>query len=301
MFKSFNSCLLTLLSSILIATGAQAQGNFDKVEIKTFTVADNIYMLEGAGGNIGVFIGDDGTFLIDDQYAPLTDKIIAAIGKLTDQPIQFLVNTHWHGDHTGGNENLGDRGVLIAAHDNVFKRMSEAQYNPLFKATTPPAAKNAQPKISFSDNMSFHINGEHLKVLHVANAHTDGDSMVQFSKSNVIHTGDVFFSGAYPFIDTASGGSVMGYIAAVEKLLSLVDGKTKIIPGHGPLSSKKELQAYYLVLTTARDRIQKLIDDGKSLEEVQALKPLAEYDESYGHGFIKAPMFLTIVYNDLNG
>jgi len=207
-------------------------------------VADNIYMLTGNGGNIGLFLGNDGTFIVDDQFAPLTDKILAVIKSVGGDIPRFLLNTHFHGDHTGGNENLGKAGTLIVSHDNVRERLVNGSYIDAFGMNAPPADKAALPVITFSKDMHFHINDESVRAIHVASAHTDGDSFIHFEKANVVHAGDVFFNGFYPFIDVDNGGSVRGTIEAVDVILAMTDSKSKIIPGHGPLGDRAQLQAY---------------------------------------------------------
>jgi cyclase len=294
--------LMFLLISIFFASisniHAADNDKFKDVVIKTIEVRDGIYMLMGAGGNIGVSVGEDGVFLIDDQFAPLTEKITAAVAKLSDMPIKFLINTHWHGDHTGGNENLGKENVLIVAHDNVHARMSVDTLN-AFGSTTPASPKAALPVITFNDTVTFRLNGHEIRAFHQSNAHTDGDSIIQFKEANVLHMGDVFFNGFYPFIDTSSEGSIDGVIRTVEHILGMVNDKTKIIPGHGQLADKKALKKYLEIMTTIRSRMQKLIDDGKTIDEIVAMKPYADYDESLGGGFMKPERFMRIVYDSL--
>ena len=286
--------------SILVLPGTQAQEDkFAGVEIKTHQVVPGIYMLVGKGGNIGVSAGADGVFMIDDQFAPLTDRITAAVAALSDQPIRFLVNTHWHGDHTGGNENLGNQGVLIVAHDNVYVRMSGDTEIAAFNTVVPASPKVALPVITFNDNVTFRLNGEEISVVHYRNSHTDGDSVIHFRNANVIHTGDIWFNGFYPFIDVSSAGSIDGIISSVKTLLGLADDNTRIIPGHGPLSDKQGLQGYLEMLETVRDRMNKLIAEGISLEEIIELKPNADYDAALGNGFINPEQFLRILYSDL--
>jgi len=289
--------VLTVLFLVFVAATATAQVKADEVEIKTYeVVAGKIYMLEGQGGNLGVSIGEDGVFLIDDQYAPLTEKIVAAIAKLSDKPIRFVLNTHWHGDHTGGNENLGKAGTLIVAHDNVRVRMSSEQFIAAFNSKTPPSPKDALPVVTFNDAVTFHFNGDEIHAFHVAPAHTDGDSIVHFRKADVLHMGDVFFNTIYPFIDTGAGGSIDGMIAAVERTLPLIDEKAKLIPGHGPVGDKASLTAYLEMLRGVRDAIAPLVAAGKSVEEVVAAKPTAPFDEKWGQGFLNADVFTKIVY-----
>lgn len=270
------------------------------VAIKTVPVAGSVSMLEGQGGNLGVSAGPDGLFMIDDQYAVMTDNIKKALAAIGQQPLRFIVNTHWHGDHTGGNENFGKTGAVIVAHDNVRKRMSTEQFMKAFSKTVPPSPAIALPVVTFADAVTFHLNGDDISVFHVAPAHTDGDSVVIFKKANVIHTGDVFFNGIYPFIDVSSGGSINGTIEAAERIVNLADEKTKIIPGHGPLADKAALKVYRDMLATVRDRVTAAIKDGKTLEQVQMMKPTADLDAVWGKGFLKPEQFVMIVYSSLD-
>ncbi len=273
--------------------------DFDKVEIETIPVAENIYMLTGEGGNIGVSVGEDGVLLIDDQFAPLTEKIEAAVNEISDGEIQFLLNTHWHYDHTGGNENLGDAGVVIVAHDEVYTRMSTEQFIEAFQRSVPASPSAALPKITFNDSTTFHFNDRTIHGFHVESAHTDGDTVIHFPEADVIHTGDVYFNGLYPFIDTSSGGSIAGMIEATEKVLALAGDETKIIPGHGALSNRAELENYRQMLVNVKARTEKAIAQDNSLEEFIASKPTSDYDADWGGGFLKPEQFLTIVYEDL--
>lgn len=292
--------LRTLLLASCVALPLLARaGDPPPVEIKTAAVAGSVAMLEGAGGNIGVSSGPDGQFMIDDQYAGMTENIRKALAALGQQPLRFLVNTHWHGDHTGGNEGFGKSGAVIVAQDNVRKRMSTEQFIKLFDMHTPPAPAIALPVITFSESVSFHLNGDDIDVIHVAPAHTDGDSIVWFHKANVIHAGDTFFNGIYPFIDVASGGSINGQIAAAERVLGLSDEHTKIIPGHGPLADRAALRAYRDMLAKVRDRVAPLAKAGKTLDQVLAAKPTAEFDATWGKGFLKPEQFVAIVYSSL--
>ena len=290
---------LTFTFSLLLSATAWSNDHWDSVQITTVPVADGLYMLMGEGGNIGVSVGDDGTFIIDDQYAQLTDKISAALMALSGAKPRFLVNTHWHGDHAGGNENFGNAGTVIIAHENVRASLLVESSIPLFKMTKPPSPKAALPLITFKDQMSLHLNGDDLRLIHVANAHTDGDAIIHFSKANVIHTGDVFFNGFYPFIDTNSGGSIAGMIAGSKAALDLADDDTRIIPGHGPLANKAELQAYHDMLVQAEAAILSLVEAGKTVDEVIAAKPTAELDAEWGDGFMAADLWVRIVYNGM--
>jgi len=239
----------------------------NKADVKTIKVSKSIYMLQGQGGNIGVCVGEDGVFLIDDQFAETTPKIVATIKKISDKPIKFLLNTHWHGDHTGGNVNMGNNGVIIVAQNNVRVRLSNNQmHRGKLKKALPKAGL---PIITFTENIHFYFNDNTINVFHVHHAHTDGDAVVYFPDENVIHTGDIYFQGKYPFIDLETGGSVQGTIDAVNKILLLTDENTKIIPGHKNLSNKKELLAYRDMLVTIKDTVKKKIEEGKTKEEIK--------------------------------
>ena len=242
-------------------------------------------------------VGQDGTFLIDDQYAPLTDRILEAISAVTDKPVRFLVNTHWHYDHTGGNENIGKGGTIIVAHDNVRKRLAKGQFMKAFNANIPPAPPKALPVITFDDSVTFHWNNETLQVVHSQPAHTDGDAVIYFERANVAHVGDLFFNGFYPFIDAGSGGSLEGLIEGVDEVLGRIDDNTKVIPGHGPLGSKADLKAYRDMLATVHGRMTELIKEGKNIDEIVAAKPTADYDEKWGGGFLKPDPWVKIVHS----
>ncbi len=293
-FRRFAAVLFA--AALVAAATAQPSTN---VDIKAVAVAPNIFMLQGAGGNIGLCIGDDGAFLIDDQYAPMTEKILAAVKAKSDKPIRFVVNTHWHGDHTGGNENLGKAGAIIVAHENVRNRMSEEQFLEAFDQKVPPAPPAALPVITFTDSITLHWNGEEIRVQHLEPAHTDGDSIIHFVKADVLHMGDCYFNGMYPFIDVSTGGSIDGMIRAVDEGLKIGGDRTKIIPGHGPPSGVAELKEFRDMLATARDSIQKLVDAGKSREETIAAKPTAELDRKWGQGFMKPDVWVGIVYDGM--
>jgi glyoxylase-like metal-dependent hydrolase (beta-lactamase superfamily II) len=287
------------VSVVLAGVAAAQEPDWSKVEVKVVPVAGGVSMLVGQGGNIGVTTGKDGTFLIDDEFAPLLPKIKAAVKTLGDQPIRFVVNTHFHGDHTGSNAPLGESGVVIVAQDNVRKRLGLERIHPSTKEKTPPAPPAALPLITFAESVSFHLNGDDLDVLHVASAHTDGDAIIKFRKANVIHMGDTFFNGFYPFIDIDSGGSVDGAVAAADRGLSLSDAGTKIIPGHGPLGTQADLQAYRDMLAGIRDRVKALVAQGKTLQQVLAAKPSAQWDAKWGKGFLNPDGFVSAVHRSL--
>jgi len=290
--------ILAVLALALFAAPAPRAQDFSKVEIKTEKLAPNVSVLFGAGGNIGVFTAPDGVLLIDDQFAPLTPKIQAAVKALSAQPIKFVLNTHWHGDHAGGNETLANAGAVIFAQDNARKRLTEGQVNKLFARTVPPATGAALPIITFERDMTFHLGDETIHALHVEHAHTDGDVIVRFEKANVIHMGDTFFNQMYPIIDIESGGSLDGMIAASERGLSMIDVATKVVPGHGPMGDRKALEDYHAMLVGVRDAVKPLVAQGKTLAEVQAAKPTAPWDAQWGGGFLKPDRFVEIVFND---
>ena len=285
--------LISIASLLVVAPFASAQ---EDVKINATELTKNIHMLTGQGGNLGVFTGADGTFVIDDQFAPLSEKILEAIKSIGGNTPKFLLNTHFHGDHTGGNENFGKKGTIIVSHDNVRKRLVNGSFIAAFGMKAPPASIHALPAITFSDNMHFHINGDSVKAVHVANAHTDGDSFIHFKKANVIHAGDIFFNGFYPFIDAAHGGSLKGMIDAADAILSLSNASTKIIPGHGPLGDKAQLQAYRDMLSTAYVRLLKLKNEGVSAEDAVAKAPLADLEAKWGGGIFIGEKWIEIVY-----
>ncbi len=291
-----------LLATSLTLAGwniAVAKDGFSDVEITPIKAGDGVYMLTGQGGNLGVSVGDDGVFLIDDQFAPLTGKILAAIATLSDKPVRFVLNTHWHPDHSGGNENLGKAGATLLAHDNVRKRLSVNSFIEMFQMNAPALSKTGLPVITFNDAITFHMNDNEIRAWHVEHAHTDGDSMVYFRQANVIHMGDTYFAGMYPFIDTGSGGSADGCLRAINQVLDIANDKTVIIPGHGPISNRQELLAYRDMLAAVTGKIRKLLGENATLEEVHAAWPTADYDENYGGGTITSGKFVDMLYEDL--
>jgi cyclase len=286
-----------ILILVTISTFSIAQ-DFEKVQIQTIEVADGVYMLRGAGGNIGISAGEDGILMIDTQFAELMKKIKSAIAEINRGPIRIVLNTHWHYDHTYGNEPLGKSGALIMAHENARMRMKSEQTFPDFDMDIPVFPDAALPLVTFNDSLTLHFNGDEIQVIHIENAHSDGDIVIYFRKANVMQTGDIYFSVLYPFIDVSHGGSIDGVIAAADKILGIVDENTKIIPGHGPLSNREGLKKYRDMLITLRDRIQSQIEEGKTLEEVIASNPTADFDKIKAQS-VPPEMFVKIVYNDL--
>lgn len=289
--KRFNcETLLLLAATILPVCHAIAQ-EFDDIEVSVHPVAGNVYYIEGRGGNIGLFVGDDGVFLVDDQFAPLTDKIVAAVRSVSPEPIRFLINTHMHPDHTGGNENFGNMGTLIFGHDNVRSQMAIAGY------------EQEPPLVTFSQDVTFHINGESVHVFKTPDAHTNGDSYIKFTGSNVVHVGDVYRTTSYPYIDTGNGGSFLGTIKAYDLLVEVCDADTKVIPGHGVVSNVDEVKAVRDMMQVIRDRVKARIAAGDSLEQIQAAGLTAEYDQRWDSGrrIGSAAELLRAAYQDIAG
>jgi glyoxylase-like metal-dependent hydrolase (beta-lactamase superfamily II) len=297
-----HSGLLAFLGIMLAAGVARGQQeDFSKVTIKTTKVAEGVYMLEGAGGNIGISVGEDGVVVIDDEFAPLTPKIQAAITAISKKPIKFVLNTHWHGDHVGGNENLAATGAVIVAHDNVRKRMSVGQFMEAMKRQVPPAPPKALPVVTFSTDATLHLNGEDIHIVYVGPAHTDGDAIIVFPKAKVVHMGDTFMTISYPFVDLGSGGNYDGYVKVADKVLGMVDDSFKIIPGHGALSVKADLKGWRDMLATIRARVKKEADAGKALDVVQKAKLTTEWDEKWGKAFIKPEQVIEFAYKAIKG
>jgi len=285
---------------LLAASAAFAQQqDFSKVQVKVTKVAGSVYMLEGAGGNIGVSVGDDGIVIVDDQFAPLADRIQAALKGITDKPVRFIINTHWHFDHTGGNGYFGKQGTIIA-QDNVRERLAAG--GKILGMEVKPASRAELPIITFNDRLTVHANGEDIRAIHFPHGHTDGDSVIFFPRSNVVHMGDDFVTYGFPFIDLESGGSVRGMIAACEKVLATVPADVKVIPGHGGLSTVAELKPYVAMLKDAAARVEKGIKAGKTAGELKAEKVLAGYESWGGEGkFVTTDKFIDTLYDDLTG
>jgi glyoxylase-like metal-dependent hydrolase (beta-lactamase superfamily II) len=291
--KKFFVPLFVLLFTISI----HAQQDFSQVQIKATKVAGNVYMLEGAGGNIGVSVGDDGILIVDDQFAPLADKIRAALKGIADKKLRFILNTHWHGDHTGGNAAFAPEAPIIA-HDNVRKRMATEQKSEIFKRTTPASPKEALPVITFDRNLTVHFNGEEIRAIHYPHGHTDGDSVIFFTTSNVVHLGDNFFAGRFPFVDLDSGGSVEGLTKNIGEIINKIPAGAKLIPGHGPLSTIDDLKLYHRMLEQTSGIIRERISAGKTLEQIKS-EGLPEEWKAWGTGFIKTDLWIEIVHRSL--
>ncbi|HEY6854531.1 MAG TPA: MBL fold metallo-hydrolase [Gemmatimonadales bacterium] len=289
------ACMALTLPGLLAA-----QRNFDSVQVRTLKVANGVYMLMGAGGNIGVSAGADGVILVDDQFAPLAPKIRAAVAAIDSGPIRFILNTHWHWDHTGGNEIFGRSGVLIIAQDNVRRRMSVDQFVAAIHDTVRASPTIALPVVTFSEAVTFYMNGDSIEAFHVPPAHTDGDVIIRWRHANVIHAGDTFWNGLYPLIDLSSGGSVDGMVGAADRMLAIADSGTKIIPGHGPLGDRATLKAFRDMLATVRDRVRAAVRRGRTLDQIKAAKPTAEFDAQWGHGSMTADRLVEILFQDLS-
>lgn len=277
----------------------QAQDNFDTVQIRPVQVTENLYFLKGSGGNIGVFIGKEGTLMIDDQFAPLANKINGAIKTLSPNDIRFLINTHLHGDHSGGNENFKQMGVTIVAHDMVRARMSKEQVNKSNNTVTPPRAEDAWPMVTFSEKLNFYLNQEDIELIHVTPAHTDGDVVIHFKKANVYHMGDMFVTYGYPYIDYGSGGSINGFISSLDMFLGMMDENTKVIPGHGELCTKADVKKFRDRLAEIRDEVAAALKKGKKVEDVASLPIASKYDAEWGGGFIKGKDFTLLIAENL--
>ncbi len=295
-----NKLMLSVAILMLQAPVQAAEPDFSAVEIVTTPLADGLAMLVGQGGNIVVSTGGDGPVIIDDQFAPLVPKIEAAVRKLQDAPVRFVINTHHHFDHTGGNEAFGKAGALIFAHDNVRARMSTEQLSKLMNRTMPASPPAALPVVTFDDGVTLHWNGETIRVEHVAPAHTDGDSHVWFERANVVHMGDTFVNGTFPLVDIESGGTLAGLITSAELVLARVNAETQIVPGHGPLAHRDDLQKFHDMLVDVRARIQGGIQSGKTMEAFIASKPLADMDAQWGKGFLTTDQVITLMWMSLS-
>jgi glyoxylase-like metal-dependent hydrolase (beta-lactamase superfamily II) len=291
--------LIVCSLAVFCTTSLAQERDFSLVEITTHRLADNLYYLKGQGGNIGMSVGEDGVFLIDDQFAPLTERILAAIGDVTDQSVRFVLNTHHHGDHTGGNQNLGTAGAVIVAHENVRTILKNGLTSGDLDRLLTSDERAGLPVVTYTDSVRFHLNGENIHAFHVGPAHTIGDSFVHFQNANVIHTGDVFRTTGYPYVDVNSSGSFLGIAAGYEKLLEISNPGTVFVPGHGVPSSRDDIREQLDMIYTIRDRVKAGIDSGLSLERIQSSNPTAEYDDRWNNGKIKAPVLVEVIYNEL--
>ncbi|MBK7606257.1 MAG: MBL fold metallo-hydrolase [Saprospiraceae bacterium] len=295
--KSFLFLALLCFSQLLLA-----QANMDDATITTLKINDHMHLLQWSGaGNMMLLSGKDGNILIDDQFAPLSQKINAAAQAIQPGPIKFLFNTHYHGDHTGGNENFGKMGATIIAHDNVRARLTADQRIINFTQPQKAAPEAAWPVITFADGLNVHLNGEDIVIFHVDHAHTDGDALYYFPKSNVLHTGDCFMKGRFPFIDRNSGGSVDGWLSGVSRAITMIDDETVIIPGHGDLANKKDYREVRDAVMSIRDAIKMKIKAGMDLDQIKTAKITSALDATMGSGFIKSDAFITTIYNELTG
>jgi cyclase len=294
------AAVMALSGEVLAQTPAAAPPpDFSKVEIKTTDLGDDVYMLEGQGGNITVAVARDGIIMVDGEFAPLHDKIKAAIALVSSQPVKYLVNTHFHGDHTGGNEPFAKDGAVVVAEIDVRTRLAAGTTNGLTGVKTPPAAPDALPSKTYTGAFKIRLNGRVADLKHIANAHTDGDTYVWFKTANVLSTGDTFTNGRYPNIDFANGGNIKGMIAATDVYLRLTNAGTRIVPGHGPIADKAALIDYRAMLVTARDRMAKLVKDGKSEDDVVAAKPFADLDAKWAPTELAAKNFVRVVWHSL--
>src|SRR5262245_9078907 len=289
--------------STMDETAVAQQGDFSKVQIKVTKVSGNIYMLEGAGGNTAASVGEDGIVIVDDQFAPLAEKIQATLKGITDKPVRFVINTHYHGDHTGGNEPFSNTGSTVIAQDNVRKRLESGGTGGnggSVKIESKPAPKAALPIITFERDVTVHLNGEDIRALHFPSGHTDGDSIIFFPKNNVVHMGDDFVRYGFPFIDVASGGSVQGMISAMEKAMALLPPDVKVIPGHGAISNLDDVRAFVKMLKETSSVVQKAIDRGQTLEQMKQAKILDPWQKFSGN-FINTDAFIETLYYSLTG
>ena len=290
--------LIALVFAPLSVARVMAQQDFSAVTIKATKVSGNVHVLEGSGGNIGVSVGPDGILIVDDQFAPLAEKIKAALKTLGEGKLKFVLNTHWHPDHTGGNQVFGPEAPIIA-HDNVRKRLATEQKSEFFRHTTPAAPKEALPVITFGHSVTVHFNGEEIRAIHFPNGHTDGDSVIFFTGSNVVHMGDDFFAGRFPFVDLESGGSVEGLAKNIADVITKLPADVKIIPGHGPLSTLDDLRRFHQMLVTTTEIVRQKMAAGKTVEQIKSESLPAEWT-SWGTGFIKTEVWLQTIQTSLS-
>ncbi len=289
--------LLTLVLCLFPFSGL-AQ-DLDDAVLTIEPVKDGLYVIYGPGGNIGVSTGADGVFIVDDQFAPLTPRILDLIRSISDAPVRFVINTHWHPDHAGGNEPFGEAGAIIIAHENTRSHLATDQVLEQFNATIPRSPDAALPVVTFSDEASLHLNGDNVRLLHIPHSHTDGDIAVWFQKANVLHMGDAFLMQGFPLVDWSSGGSIDGMLAGLERTIEMIDDETIIIPGHGELTNRSTMMAIRDIIQTIRDRIQAMIEDGMSVDEIVAAHPTAEWDESMTNPYVTGESLTRAIHHTL--
>ena len=296
-FAMIGSLVIVLVWMSFLYAQEKAQ-----VQVGAKKLAERLYMLwdSGGKGNTVALTGDDGVFMVDTKVQDSVDQLLAKIAELSEKPIRFAMITHWHFDHVGGNEKVAETGATIIAHENVRKHMSIAHDMEMLNKKAPPSPEKARPLVTFKKEMTFHMNGEEIRVFHVEPGHTDGDAVIYFQNANVIHMGDLYFEGLYPYIGIYSGGSIDGMIKVIHQILTMIDEKTKVVPGHGPLSNKAKLQKYVSMLSSIRDNVGRLMQEGKTMEEVIAAKPTRAFDEKWGKGFLPPDKFAKLVYIDLS-
>jgi cyclase len=275
--------LLGLLACIPLTP--QKPPRFD-MAVKATRITDQLHVLDGAGGNVAVFVAEEGILLVDDKLPLAAADVKKAVAAISSKPVRFVVNTHWHRDHSGGNEALAGDGSVIVAHENVRRRMSVDGFIAVFGVKTQPAPPRALPIVTFTQDVTFHLGGETISVVHVKGAHTDGDSLVRFHQANALHLGDCYLPGSFPVIDSVNGGSFPGLIAAVDKALDLADPQTRIVPGHGPVSTRDQLQDWRTMLATLYDRVSRAVADGKTLDQVKQMRPTREWDDQVPQTFV---------------
>ncbi len=295
------SLLLVVGSFILLISSSNFPITFaTHLELNTTRLTENMYVIHGSGGDVILSIGNDGIILVDDQYAPVTEKMMSLIANITNKPIKFVINTHWHPDHVGGNERLGEAGAVIVSHENVRKRLNQDQFFEMINQTIPALSKKGLPIITFSDNMTFYQNNDEIRISYLDNGHTDGDSAVYFTQNNVIHVGDDFSDEAYPFMDLSTGGSIDGLISSLKSIISIINNDTKVVAGHSGISNQTKVKDYANMLIDVRSLISSMIKEGKSLDEIIQSKPTAQYDTTYrDYSFIKPKDFVTNIYESL--
>jgi glyoxylase-like metal-dependent hydrolase (beta-lactamase superfamily II) len=287
--------LLPLVLALAIPALAQ---DYSKIKVTPTRLNDTTWVLSGGGTNLALAVGPEAVFVVDDNLAPLTPAVRAAISSVTDKPVRFVFNTHWHYDHVGGNEVLGREGATIVAHENVRKRMSTDQFMEFLNEKIKASPAVALPVVTFTRDMAFHLNGEEISVFHVARAHTDGDAIVHFKKGNIVHMGDVY-NRSYPFIDTSAGGNIDGVIAAIDQVIGMINEKTTVIPGHGKLAGKADLIEYRTMLSTIGTRLKSMMKEGKTLEQAIAAQPTREFDDKWKSGFLPPERFVRMVWQNL--